>query len=364
MKIKIPSLDGWRALSIFFVLCSHLQYSYGIPSELQFLLKTIFNDGILGVQCFFIISGFIITLLLIEEFDKNGKNNLKYFYIRRVLRIFPLYFLYLLVIYCLQTTTIFSQSNAVWIENLTFTTGIGYPSIHSWPTGHLWSLAVEEQFYLIWPILFVVLKLYHRQNLAFSILAFPVIFAPFCRVITYVHFNNDILLFILNIFSFLNNCDSLSFGCIAAFIYKKYNRYYDQQTIFVKYTYLIIGIASIIVPAILRKFYLCGFFTVPFGNTLQSIGFVILILQSIRSYAEFPYRILNSRFFVTVGLLSFSIYIWQQIFIKPSIFGFESSLFFTFPGCLASIIVCSIISYYIIEKPISKLKKHFVSIGS
>jgi len=301
---------------------------------------------------------------MIEEYEKNRKNNLKLFYIRRALRIFPLYYLYLLVIYFLQKTTIFSQPNSVWIENLTFTTGLGFPSIFSWPTWHLWSLAVEEQFYFIWPLLFASLRLYSRRNLAISLLVLAIVLAPVFRVITYIQYDNQILGFFLNKHTFPNNFDSLSFGCLAAFLYKNENFYIGQNTIIKKYIYLIIGSTCIIGPAILRKFYLCGYLTVPFGNTLQSIGFVILVLQSIVRYTEFPYRILNSRFFVTVGLLSFSIYIWQQIFIFPEVFGFNKHWFFAFPGCLTSIIVCSIMSYYIIEKPISKLKKHFASIGS
>ena len=100
-------------------------------------------DGNLGVRFFFIISGFLITWLMILENDRIGRVNLSQFYIRRALRILPVYFAFMLVLACLQYFTPYAQSAAAWAGNLTFTTN--FVGCH-WPSAHLWTLAVEEQF--------------------------------------------------------------------------------------------------------------------------------------------------------------------------------------------------------------------------
>ena len=103
---KLPSLNGLRAISIFLVLFDHLQIKYYIFSETlpkYFLpIRYFLEDGHLGVNVFFVISGFLITTLLLKEEQKNKTVSLKKFYIRRTLRIFPAYYTLLLVYFILQ----------------------------------------------------------------------------------------------------------------------------------------------------------------------------------------------------------------------------------------------------------------------
>jgi peptidoglycan/LPS O-acetylase OafA/YrhL len=160
---KLPSLDGWRAVSIALVLIAHSKYAAGFPAMLGSALDGFNANGIapgsLGVRFFFVISGFLITWLLLQEQAKHGVISLKHFYLRRALRILPVYFLYLFV---LGFLTHYSQPASDWLTNLTFTTNYFWPPE---PTAHLWSLGVEEQFYLLWPGLLVLLL--HRQKNGF-----------------------------------------------------------------------------------------------------------------------------------------------------------------------------------------------------
>ena len=144
---RLPSLDGWRAICIGVVILGHCTYTDGFPNDLKAPLNSFF-DGLLAVRCFFVISGFIITHLILNEFLNTQKFCLKTFYTKRAFRIFPVYFIFLLFLYILQTFTVFHQSPWIWVQNLTFTTGLCYPHFFSWPSWHLWSLAVEEQFYI------------------------------------------------------------------------------------------------------------------------------------------------------------------------------------------------------------------------
>ena len=251
-KKRIPSLDGWRAVSIIYVLCSHCPISEGFPAHLKPFFKLIFDDGHLGVRCFFVISGFIITLLLLREQEKNGKIDLKKFYIRRCLRIFPVYYSFLFVVWLLQNTTQFSQPTVVWLQNLTFTTGFGFPAIFSWPTWHLWSLAVEEQFYLIWPFLFALLN--HQLNSkAIKIALFvPLVLAPIIRLLAYAGMGGEVFSFGVNKHTFLFNFDAIAIGCIGAFIYKmpEFPKFLNQKKI------LAFGVLLVIVPEVFKRIYI------------------------------------------------------------------------------------------------------------
>jgi peptidoglycan/LPS O-acetylase OafA/YrhL len=122
---RIPSLDGWRAVSIVFVLLSHASASKGFPPQIELFTK--WFSGELGVQIFFTISGFLITLLLLREFDTSGSINLRAFYERRALRILPVYFAFVLVMLFMQFTTIYRGTLAEWMHALTFTANYAPP---------------------------------------------------------------------------------------------------------------------------------------------------------------------------------------------------------------------------------------------
>src|SRR5882724_7345116 len=98
---RLPSLDGWRAVSILMVLGAHCQHVNGFPNALHGTFSWLF-DGNLGVRFFFIISGFLITWLMVLERDQTGGVNLRHFYARRALRILPVYFTFILALAGLQ----------------------------------------------------------------------------------------------------------------------------------------------------------------------------------------------------------------------------------------------------------------------
>lgn len=147
----LPSLDGLRAIAVALVLWAHTPESLTAIPGLQWLstLKRIINPGYLGVDLFFVLSGFLITRILLATREKA--NPLRNFYIRRSLRIFPIY--YLLILLCAVIAPgIYLLAAATYTSNYVFSFDAS-PNL----LRHTWSLAVEEHFYLIWPLL--VLKL-------------------------------------------------------------------------------------------------------------------------------------------------------------------------------------------------------------
>ncbi|WP_237566547.1 acyltransferase family protein [Paenibacillus sp. EZ-K15] len=159
MKYKrryMPGLDGLRALAVLAVIAYH--FNWGVAS-----------GGLLGVGVFFVLSGYLITDLLVEERKKKGRINMKQFWLRRIRRLLPAMLLMLCILTVYLTIVdpgrLSSIRGDIWssltytnnwyliYHNVSYFESFGPPS----PIGHLWSLAVEEQFYLIWPILLMIL---------------------------------------------------------------------------------------------------------------------------------------------------------------------------------------------------------------
>lgn len=153
----IPALDGVRGLAILLVLAFHSRSVFEL-SQLPFLLYRLLDLSWCGVDLFLLLSGFLITGILLDSRQSAGY--FRVFYLRRALRIFPLYFAYLFLILVIARQAIWHLRGADWwsstdvtsyltyLSNWTSNHGIGEPYL-----SHLWSLAIEEQFYFVWPLI-------------------------------------------------------------------------------------------------------------------------------------------------------------------------------------------------------------------
>ncbi|RZK28413.1 MAG: acyltransferase, partial [Hymenobacter sp.] len=156
MPEKLPSINGLRALSVTMVIIEHLGYTglysgiyryHYVRAGMDFV-----RDGKLGVSLFFLLSGFLITRRLLAEERERSSINLRNFYRRRLLRIVPACYFLLLVYYLAQRLGYLEIGAGSWATALTFTKYFNWHE--DWYTAHLWSLSIEEQFYLAWPLLF------------------------------------------------------------------------------------------------------------------------------------------------------------------------------------------------------------------
>src|SRR5262249_25513818 len=150
---RIPCLDGLRALAILLVIYAHGHYP---GDRLPFVPMLKGRCGFLGVQIFFVLSGFLIPTLMLREVQRTGRVHLGHFYLRRALRIIPVYATYLILLAILDACGIVRLGGQQWLAAATYTVNF-LPRPLPWAMSHLWSLCVEEHFYLLWPLLMTLL---------------------------------------------------------------------------------------------------------------------------------------------------------------------------------------------------------------
>ncbi len=351
---RLPSLDGWRALSILLVLGAHSIISPGFPPILEPSFKWV-CDGNLGVRIFFVISGLLITWLMLYENHLYGRISLPHFFIRRALRILPVYFAFLGVLAGMQAMSLYQQPPVAWIANVTFTTN--YVVDRAGATGHLWSLAIEEQFYLIWPAVLVWAKFATDYRKGLWLIITVIALSPLFRIITYTKMAPQ---FIAPLFSWgspLNYFDSLAFGCGSA-ILLFYKRDQLEQFITIRPKLIAcISVGLVLIPHVLAHYKVVGMFTVPFQATLQALGISLLILQSIFQSKSGIFKLLNNPWVCKVGILSYSIYIWHMITWQTQAFSSYGNIWWrAFPGWIVTGIGVAVISYYFLEKPLFQLR--------
>lgn len=354
---RIKSLDGIRAICIVVVLLSHaLETMPAFITQNHLISSLISNAGQLGVRIFFAISGYLITKLLLLERKKTGKVDIKNFYIRRMFRIFPVFFMYILVVLVLKWTIIpdiFSSYTlilfaALYLWNYKHFFIHENPSDHgNWYVGHFWSLSMEEQFYLLWPLMFTKIK---PQALIKVVLAL-IVLMPFLRIVTFLWmpvskpYTNMML---------HTGGDTILIGCLGALIEKKSFFKAFQLKCLQNHLFMILLLSFLFIGSPLLTIFFGAPYNLLAGFSLNNIAIMIFIYWTI--YVESPAsRLLNTRVFIHVGILSYSLYVWQQLFLTTKTAFWVNK----FPQNILASAVVAVASYYILEKPILKLKEKY-----
>src|SRR5882724_4719507 len=289
----LPSLDGFRGISILLVVIGHT------CARIDSSLLQFFFNGSLGVYVFFVISGFLITTLLLKERIKTGTISLKKFYIRRFLRIFPVAYLYLFVVLILSyflhlnVPALSILGAALYLQNFS------YFYEKNWYTAHYWSLSVEEQFYLIFPsILKRSFKLFCIIIPLILVLVPIVIFI--CRKIPFLADS-----FFYEFFHFLLKFDGVLVGCLfSVLVFKNMIPW-----TFIKKYKIPINIVLLLITMLVHNNYRLAAI-----NHLSSFFIGIIIISNLYVANDFIYKFLNKKILMEIGILSYSIYIWQQLF--------------------------------------------------
>ncbi len=354
-----PNLDGFRTIAFLIVFLGHcfLLFDFGERNMFIKILFRVFGKPGAGVHFFFVLSGFLISYLLLNEIEKKGKVNIRTFYMRRVLRIWPVYYTVILIasVLSLLNKSFFSLTNlSVW-QTTTFLTNFNLiHGLSSLPITILWSVSVEEQFYLVLPLL---ISLFSRRVFYF----FP-LFIVSAVIFGVIHDSNIQLVE----FHTLSVCGSLFLGCIAAYLVLFHN---------------FVRIIAKIKKSFIIVMYVC-FFALHFGREIffspdqsniwlyliYSFFFAFFILE--QNYCENSFfKMSNFKRLTSWGKYTYGLYAYHMIsisllmclrpFINPA-----GNYFIYFIYWLAAFAVTFLLaraSYMFMEKPFLRFKKRFSS---
>jgi peptidoglycan/LPS O-acetylase OafA/YrhL len=313
---RIPSLDGLRAVSVTLVVVGHwLTWHHFSPVAQAY--------ANLGVRVFFVISGYLITSLLLNEHAKTSTISLRDFYIRRAYRILPAAMAFMLPVFVFYRHELrwYDMAAAVfYLMNFSFS--------RPWVLAHLWSLSVEEQFYFLWP---GVLKKWYRHRVA--ILAGVIAFAPIYRIGTFLLHLSD-----TTQQNFPAVADTLAVGCLLAIFAPRIPKIKLAPAVLMLFPIVLVplylGVTRLHTLVLLFVFW-------PIMNA-SIAGFLLHVVQS-------PWRILNIRPVVWLGKISYSLYLWQEIFA----YGPHGQ--FWYDPMFAVGLAC--VSYYLVEQPMLRLRE-------
>jgi peptidoglycan/LPS O-acetylase OafA/YrhL len=336
-----PEIDGLRALAVVPVILFHAGFE-------------LFNGGFVGVDVFFVISGYLITTILIEDIE-NNRFSIVNFYERRARRILPALFFVMLV--CIPFAWMwmlpgqlrdFSQSLmavSLFASNILFWQESGYfeTAAEAKPLLHTWSLAVEEQYYVLFPIfLFFVWRF--GKNRVFSMIA---VFAAISLALSEWGWRNQAA---ANFYLAPTRAWELFVGSLAAFVVLKRGVQSNN-------TLSIIGLAAILFAIFAYDE------STPFPSVyalVPVVGVALLVLFA--GTETIAAKLLSTRFFVVVGLISYSAYLWHQplfAFARIRLLESPSSEFMLLLSILS--LVLAIFSWRYIEKPFREKGRVFSS---
>jgi len=344
-KEHIPSLDGLRAVSIMIVFISHCHLEKLVP-------------GGLGVTLFFFLSGFLITTLLRQEFEKNGRISLRHFYLRRIFRIWPPFYLVLLASVGLTLLGVlpgrfsgaglaaqflhFANYNQIWFQNPT-------PA----GTGVYWSLAIEEHFYLLFPMLYILLVTrgvsVRRQALLLAVLC-GAILAWRCWLVWGAHVPEARTFFASD-----TRFDNILYGCLLAIAA---NPVMDRPRVsdhWMKCLFLPAGVGLLLVTLLFRNLA----FRETLRYTLQGIAMAPILIAAVRFSEWSVFRWLNYRWVSFLGVVSYSFYLVHQTVI----IAVQQQLQWhpVVQGVVAFLVAIAITLalHFAVERPFAKLRKRF-----
>ncbi len=353
----IKSLDGVRGLAILIILVHH---HFSIPG------------GWLGVDLFFVLSGFLITGILN---DSKGKENFfKNFYARRIIRIFPLYYFLLISFFFLSRLVVnleskplfqvyFTDSHMFWLYMQNWAQVLNllaYENCNRLLT-HLWSLAIEEQFYLVWPFFVFFFNLRQLKTITISL-----IFLSFLTRIVMYYYSISWEVVYLNTFT---RIDTILVGSLIAILFK--------SGFFVEIKQSKLNVILLLLTFLTILFFIAspirnpntGIFII-FGYSFFAFFFGMLILVLVTGKNIFLKRLFEFKWLIYLGKRSYSIYLFHYpIFFvllmlqaNPKIESMLDEVKFNYVIQVLSIIsaiVFSQITWFFLEKPVSKLKSNF-----
>lgn len=335
---RITVIDGWRAISICMVLAGHVCMHYDKALGLTYPFTKIQLFAKAGVYLFFFISGFVICNSLIAEQQQQGKVSVAGFFIRRLFRIFPPLLLYLLAI-CIAAyykLIDFSIPCVLKVPGYFISDVTGNTAFRScgWYVAHLWSLVIEEQFYIAFPLLFYYIPV-KKAPLAFGAIYILLLVVALVSTGTgFFAFGRTALLF-----------SPIALGVAAAFYRQRICKmlqcvpvvFFWLAVVFVLYFYAFPATSMMTARYLLLIFPLSAF----------------IIMYTMARNFPFSAILARNKMLLLIGQASYSMYLWQQLFT-----GYTRSSLFIYLLLFVLFLTLVCCSFYLVEQPFQRLGRN------
>lgn len=348
---RIPCLDGLRAVAILLVLYAHGHYPGDSFGPLPMLKG---RCGFLGVQVFFVLSGFLITTLMLREIRRTGRVHLGHFYLRRTLRIVPAYAVYVALVAILAVVGFAHLNGRHWLAVATYTVNF-LPSPVPNLISQFWSLAVEEHFYLLWPLLVAVLPLRWCRLVVPACLALA-LGLRWLLLFTNTASHVDVWTF--------TRIDDIAVGCGVAFLAHDPKRRYwlDSLTASRRLVLLLLifAVSQVCISRVVGGRLFPSFvlnLLIGLANNINTLTIVALMWAILTNPASFVGRLLNNPVAMWLGAISYSLYLWHLLFC-----GQEPTWLNAFPLNLVFMLLIATLSYQFIEKPLLAVKDRWTAL--
>lgn len=338
---KLPGLDGFRMIAVLTVVLAHSG------------IGTLFFSARHGVAGFFVLSGFLITWLLLKEHDSTGRVSFKNFYMRRSLRIFPAYYAFLVASISWDLFRGNDDIKDAIVPGLFYFMNYhnAFEGHSSSSIAHVWSLAIEEQFYLLWPMLFILLmRLGRRHVIIFLIVASLIVLAWRSYSFSYLNYGSS---YAYNAFD--TRFDNLAIGCLLAFLVerRRYLKLFNSLSSKFWMPFIPLGLLF------LSKEYGANDYHYGPAFTIDAILLAVLLLQMVRLSMGHFWGWLNHPISVYLGVISYPIYLWH-------VWGLQAGnkldflpewLQLTFGVAISCLLASA--SYHLIEQRFLRFKRHY-----
>jgi peptidoglycan/LPS O-acetylase OafA/YrhL len=332
---RIPALDGLRAVAILLVLVGH-----GATWSLPDISPRVSRLGEWGVDLFFALSGFLITILLIREYQRHGSISLPNFYQRRALRILPPYFVFLAGYFVMKWALGAPLPAAEWWGLLTFTINC-FPTITN-TIGHTWTLCLEEQFYLAWPLMLLVLG----PRRALTVAVVWILLTPLVRQLV-----ASLLPEINGYTHTLTRIDGLMTGAALALMASGVLGWRLAPVRRLPWLWL-----ALLAGSLFGFRELCEAIAPlqPFYHTATAFIMAAVVWIASSSGDRLLLAWLEHPIMVSIGLLSYSLYLWHEPFLVPH----SGSWWTECPWNFALLFTAAAASYLLIERPLQTWRAH------
>ncbi|MBK0379018.1 acyltransferase family protein [Mucilaginibacter segetis] len=363
--VYFPNLDGIRAIAALMVVVSHIEYHKNLFNLQRIGIPNLQNMGKVGVTIFFALSGFLITYLLMVEKGEFNRVGLKDFYIRRILRIWPLYFLIVIVGFFVYPRG--ASKEALWLSvffmpNLAFCLQM-LPSIFD----PIWSIGTEEQFYIFHPHIFRIKK---PENILYALVGITLALITINIIVRSIQ-NHNQFLSDLSLFLYYARFHNMMVGAIVAVLY--YNTKHPSfkfklqsafELMFNKYVQIVIWICFILFV------YLYTLSEIPQGDIVISV-LAALIIVNLCETSSSIFSLNNSKL-KYCGKISYGIYLLHKYPLYLMLYIAQTYLssvglfwqnLFIYVATLIAVIALASLSYYGFERYFLRFKSRFQKVS-